>query len=447
MNNQFVGDFKDYLKYGLLDIISEITKMKVLIVWMATHDNGNVRKGDIGYFDKLEKYKKYNENLFNELNGLVKNGKKNIESVKNIETLRKYTSCSEILEDNEIQRKEYFEGVYACAKDSDLVFFDPDKGIEIPSCKSGKRSSSKYIYWKEIEKIWEMEKDILIYQHFRRYEEHYPFALELIEKCQRRLSNVKIVPFVTRDVLFLFLTRKSNDVISNIKAMVFSKWENEFKIIIAKSEIMAVCEDSEKIYIKPDNFSKENGILINILKQNWFDRINRDSKIDWNDFQESRNAWRFLRNKEDDVRILWFDDKPEKCIRLIEFLMDKVIIDLAFSVNEAYEYLEKNKYGFIISKVNNNNETYQFFEEIRNRKITMVGSHEDTGKEIPIIVYGKNEENKNPNNTVKNLNLVKVKSSSDIIKYLHSILIKIGNRNYLLFWYNTCGYEDIDFEK
>jgi len=42
MNNQFVGDFKDYLKYGLLDIISEITKMKVLIVWMATHDSGKV---------------------------------------------------------------------------------------------------------------------------------------------------------------------------------------------------------------------------------------------------------------------------------------------------------------------------------------------------------------------------------------------------------------------
>jgi len=60
MNDKFVGDYKDFLKYGLLESIFEITKMETLIVWMKTIDKTPIKgNGDIGYLRKPQKYRNY----------------------------------------------------------------------------------------------------------------------------------------------------------------------------------------------------------------------------------------------------------------------------------------------------------------------------------------------------------------------------------------------------
>jgi hypothetical protein len=426
MNDKFVGDYKDFLKYGLLESIYEVTKMETLIVWMKTLDKIS-GKGDIGYLKKPQKYRNYNEKLFDEINMLVGDGKRTIEEVQKINTLSKYTFYSEPLNDNIGDREKYFESVYSLAGSFSLIFFDPDNGIEIESCKYGRKESSKFIYWKEIIKIWDMKKDILIYKHFPRMEKHYPFALELIDKCNNKLSNVKIMPFVTRDVLFLYLTRKSEDIITTIKNTLLNRWKNEFKLIVARSKYLAICEDYENIYIKPESFKNNGNILLKIITQNMFERLNSNTKIEWKDFMDNRELSPICENQDDDVRILWIDDNPEKYIKLINILMGKVIIDFAFSIDEASILIKNNNYGFVISMLDVDDNIINFFNEIRLKNVKMVGSREITDQNIPIIVHYNKEIFDKYKESIKNLNLVSVKNGNDILRYLHSILLKIGN--------------------
>jgi len=49
----------------------------------------------------------------------------------------------------------------------DLLFLDPDNGIEVPSKPAGRRGSSKYVTWAEIQALWEGGPSLLIYRHVR----------------------------------------------------------------------------------------------------------------------------------------------------------------------------------------------------------------------------------------------------------------------------------------
>ena len=228
---------------------------------------------------------------------------------------------------------------------------------------------------------------------------------------------------------------------------LFSKWKNEFKLIVARSKYLSICEDYENIYIKPESLKNNDNNLIKIITQNMFERINDNTKIKWEDFIENKQLNIFDKNKEDDVRILWIDDNPEKYIQLINLLMDKVKIDFAFSIDEASVFIKNNNYGFVISMLNITDNIIDFFIEIREKNIKMVGSRKITDKNIPIIVHHKKEIYDKYKKSIKNLNLVSVRDGNDLLEYLHSILIKIGNRNYLLFWYNIPGQKYIEFDE
>jgi hypothetical protein len=48
----------------------------------------------------------------------------------------------------------------------DLVFFDPDNGIEVLSKPCGGRDSSKYVYWDELQETYRSGQSVLVYQIF-----------------------------------------------------------------------------------------------------------------------------------------------------------------------------------------------------------------------------------------------------------------------------------------
>ena len=65
-------------------------------------------------------------------------------------------------------RLAYFEGLHSIATGSDLVFFDPDNGLEVPSVPVGRKRSCKYFYWPELTETYGSGASVLVYQHFPR---------------------------------------------------------------------------------------------------------------------------------------------------------------------------------------------------------------------------------------------------------------------------------------
>jgi hypothetical protein len=52
--------------------------------------------------------------------------------------------------------------------DCDLVYFDPDNGIETKSVPLHSPKSGKYIFWDELMPFWERGQSLLIYHHLNR---------------------------------------------------------------------------------------------------------------------------------------------------------------------------------------------------------------------------------------------------------------------------------------
>jgi len=136
MKNRFYGDKKDYFKYGLLNILSSRYD-SIGINWYLTDDNhGHPGHGnDTGYLDQ-DNWRHYNPQIFDKLKRRVFSRQRNIKycRIDNLVSNLKYEAI-EKLPDNandreyERRRKEWHSRALDDLAKTDIIFFDPDKGV------------------------------------------------------------------------------------------------------------------------------------------------------------------------------------------------------------------------------------------------------------------------------------------------------------------------------
>ena len=85
-------------------------------------------------------------------------------------------------------------------KACDLVFFDPDNGIEVKTTNN--KNVHKYVAWDEVEVAYDSGKNILIYQHFSRMNRER-FIQTKVDEIRGRLLAAIFVIRVKHSVYFL----------------------------------------------------------------------------------------------------------------------------------------------------------------------------------------------------------------------------------------------------
>jgi hypothetical protein len=110
---------------------------------------------------------------------------------------------NETLPDEAAGRAAFMERCASEFRDAELVFFDPDNGLEV-SLPKGRKNSSKYLYLDEVAAFYEAGKSLLVYQHFPRVERS-----AFLATCTGRLRGVApgcaVWAFTTSHVVFLLL--------------------------------------------------------------------------------------------------------------------------------------------------------------------------------------------------------------------------------------------------
>lgn len=74
-------------------------------------------------------------------------------------------------------------------KCSEIIFYDPDNGLEIPSVKIDDKPSKKYLFFEEVKAAYDAGKSIIIYQHTTR---EGKVEEQIINRCQQLTSRVSI---------------------------------------------------------------------------------------------------------------------------------------------------------------------------------------------------------------------------------------------------------------
>jgi len=169
---------------------------------MLTPDDGSYDGGLRSYFGDPERWQLYDHQLFAELSSLLRSGLPSVSMIEGVQLLPRASYFSKLVPDRRHEREIWFSDLLVKAQNADLVFLDPDNGIEVESTPIGWRNSSKYVAWSEIRDLWQSDCSILIYQHFPRKPRDV-FALELARELQVRTDACFVEAFLTPHVLFL----------------------------------------------------------------------------------------------------------------------------------------------------------------------------------------------------------------------------------------------------
>ena len=250
MKEQYIGDVKDYYKYSIIEYFSKLYNKKVLFAWMLTPPDSKNEGNDISYLNNPSEYSGYNPILYKKLNNIVSENK-SLPLIEKVLDNENYFFFSEELTLDIDDRRTYFNKLdeITINKKIYLVFFDPDKGIEVKSTPKGTKESNQYIYWDEIKHFWGKGRDMLIFQYIPRYTKHNEYINKIIEQCVSNLEikhhNINIIK--TNYVLFIYLRHEPAYNIPNNK--ILKLITNTEKTIIEFDELFCkFIDDQNNIY-------------------------------------------------------------------------------------------------------------------------------------------------------------------------------------------------------
>ena len=230
MKNQYFGDINDYRKYGLLRAIIDATEMRVFVEWMLTPDDGSRDGKFVDYLHDRSTWRSFDPPLFDVLKEAMHSDMtRHVHLIEKSNIIARTTFESSTVPDGAIERRPWFEGLLENAANSDLVFLDPDNGLEVKSRPYGRKNSSKYVYWKEIKSLWQRGKSLLIYQHFIR-EKRPVFIQRMLKDLQDNAPDSLVEAFSTSNVLFLLALQPEHHCFHRpIVELVRERWGGQIE--------------------------------------------------------------------------------------------------------------------------------------------------------------------------------------------------------------------------
>jgi hypothetical protein len=188
MQNRYACDVGDFGKYGLLKALCnpaslpDESSLKLGVVWYLVPDEKDNADGK--YKDYLnpsyrdsEKFKNCDSLLYEKLQELMCRGS-SVQAIQENNVLPCGTVFFDKLLDynsmpatgnkaKEARLKHRLQWVKdACAKTEgcDIVFFDPDNGLET-SLARHRKTGPKYLFFDELNPFWHRKQSLVIYQH------------------------------------------------------------------------------------------------------------------------------------------------------------------------------------------------------------------------------------------------------------------------------------------
>jgi hypothetical protein len=231
MKNQYFGEINDYLKYRLLRRLTGYGEVTTAVCWMLTPDDDRADGRFIEYLKRPERWQHYDPELFDVLRELVvARGARDVALAGEANLLPAARFYAETLSDDAESRARYFEDLWRVARGCDLIFFDPDNGIEARSKPCGRKGSSKYLYWKELVSAYSEGYSVLVYQHSRR-EKRDDFIVRMAGEIRERTGVPRVYSFRTPRVVFFLAPAVCHvEVMGRNAFLVSESWGSQIRV-------------------------------------------------------------------------------------------------------------------------------------------------------------------------------------------------------------------------
>jgi hypothetical protein len=210
MKEQYVGDINDYRKYALLRALAKDRGIRIGICWMLTPPDGRPDGNKVSYLNQPQ-YERFDPSIF----ALLKQVRdapntRRLVLIEESGIIPDATYVNTMVPDKLFERQIWFSEALKSLHRSDLIFFDPDNGLEVSSKRKGQLNSSKYLYRDEVAATYKAGHSVLIYQHFPR-EERRAFIQRISTNLHGLAPSSQMWVFQTSHVAFFLLIHPDHE--------------------------------------------------------------------------------------------------------------------------------------------------------------------------------------------------------------------------------------------
>ena len=213
MKDQYFGDINDFQKYALLRALTSGSDASLAVCWMLTPPDGRSDGRHTRYLDHPDQWARFDPELFAFLKETLQvRGTRAVAAIEGSGLLGDAAFQSAMVPAAPPQRARWLGQLLTATAEAgtDLVFFDPDNGLEVRSVPHGRAGSPKYLYWHEAEQTYARGHSLLIYQHFPRVARG-PYMERLAAELRHRCGTETIVAFATSRVVFLLVPQLEHE--------------------------------------------------------------------------------------------------------------------------------------------------------------------------------------------------------------------------------------------
>lgn len=166
MQDNYVGDIGDYGKYGLLRNVSA-AGLQLAVNWYRVIPTlpGKHNQEDgkyTSYLDKPEIYRHYDPELFDCLAGIVHRQKRSIAEIETSGILTASFFSDALIP---ASRSHWHQAALLGTIGADVVFLDPDNGLESARMHQHRLAKEKHTTWQEVKDYYDRGQSVILYQH------------------------------------------------------------------------------------------------------------------------------------------------------------------------------------------------------------------------------------------------------------------------------------------
>lgn len=229
MKNQYAGDVGDYTKLGILRRL-ENAGFSIGLNWYLTPDESEHSKT---FTDgKHTKFLKYDcdtpdKNLHCALKQIVESNNRSVTRLERAKLFENVLFWNKMLEVK--NRDEWHSEALKKLQKQDVIFLDPDNGLEVKSTKPYSKDANKYTTYKEVADYYAKGSTVIIYNHRDRKPEgeylkrFYQFK-NMEETKDAKMFYLRASRYSVRDYLFLVQERHFSDLEKVIDAFLATEW-------------------------------------------------------------------------------------------------------------------------------------------------------------------------------------------------------------------------------
>ena len=187
MQDRYTGDVGDFGKYGLLRCLRghDAEALGLGVIWYrpnpATVERDSHNDGKHTTYlrpNKELEYRPCDEPLYDALREIVSRNDRRVQAVEQSGLLGNGTQffsdyipgpATASSDQAKVRpRRLWAEQARLAAQNCDLVFLDPDNGLEVQSKPKTEMEATKYVYFDEAEALFGRSRSLVIYQHLDR---------------------------------------------------------------------------------------------------------------------------------------------------------------------------------------------------------------------------------------------------------------------------------------